>query len=337
MKWQYLENRTGIEILEDIRKLTADDYAEIRRLLLEHLIVVFRNQEPSSYEYGRMIHSIGYGKKGLCSENSIHNAFHLNWYTTGEERYEADHLARYKLLVKDGYPWPESYEDKKHLFPVQRVTGKRNEKQRATGIFAGAALAWHSNINSYDQADGVGLQGWEHCEGTTTEFLNTALCRATFTDEELQRLTGLYYNWKETHHNWSSGIENSLKGSKHNYQFYGYTGPYRLWFLQENSAGTKGFYFHYLNDHTHNGDDDVDAWIRSNAFKDEYKYVHTWQPGDIVLMDQIITLHQRDPSITQAQNDVRVLHRKEFRLSNYDNYLRKQNVIIPGKNDGRIQ
>jgi hypothetical protein len=50
-------------------------------------------------------------------------------------------------------------------------------------------------------------------------------------------------------------------------------------------------------------------------------------------MDQIITLHQRDPTVTQAQNNCRVLHRNEFRLSNYDNYLRKQNVIIPGKSN----
>ena len=71
MKWTYLENRNGIEIQEDIRTLNEEDYKELRQLLFEHLIVVFRKQEPSSYEFGRMCHHIGY--KG------IGNWHHLNW------------------------------------------------------------------------------------------------------------------------------------------------------------------------------------------------------------------------------------------------------------------
>lgn len=339
MKWQYLENRNGIEILEDIRTLTVDDYAQLRQLLFENLIVVFRNQEPSSYHFGRMVHNIGWGKRGIATEESIHNWYSLNWYTTGEERYpDSVAMERYKRLSADGYPWPDHYEDKPEQYPVQRVTGKKNARNISTGIFAGAKLAWHSNINGYDQADGVGLQGWEHCEGTTTEFLNTARCRENFTDEQHRMLDGLYYNWKEHHHNWSSGVEESFLGTTDNNntsfrQLGKYTGPYRLWFLQQNRAGVRGFYYHYLNDYKHNGNDSVDQWIRETAFQDDYKYVHTWQPGDIVLMDQIITLHQRDPRVTQEINNRRVLHRKEFRLSNYDNYLRKQNVIIPNRNN----
>ena len=209
MKWQYLENRTGIEILEDIRTFRSDDYLNIRDLLLKHLIVVFRNQEPSSYEFARLTHNIGWGKRGIGTTESIHNWYSFNWYNTGEERYPGlQGMQRYRALVKNGYPDPQQYQDTPELYPVQRVTGKKNSDNVSTGIFAGARLAWHSNINGYDQADGVGLQGWEHCEGTTTEFLNTALCRSTFTDEEMNRLEGLYYNWRETHHNWSSGYEN---------------------------------------------------------------------------------------------------------------------------------
>tara|TARA_B100000035_G_scaffold298500_1_gene292327 strand:- start:188 stop:1219 length:1032 start_codon:yes stop_codon:yes gene_type:complete len=341
MKWQYLENRTGIEILEDIRTFRSDDYLNIRDLLLKHLIVVFRNQEPSSYEFARLTHNIGWGKRGIGTTESIHNWYSFNWYNTGEERYPGlQGMQRYRALVKNGYPDPQQYQDTPELYPVQRVTGKKNSDNVSTGIFAGARLAWHSNINGYDQADGVGLQGWEHCEGTTTEFLNTALCRSTFTDEEMNRLEGLYYNWRETHHNWSSGVAESFGQSgtgRTTFQAGGYTGPYRLWFLQQNRAGTKGFYYHYLNEHTNNGDADVDQWIRERAFKDQYRYVHEWQSGDIVLMDQIITLHQRDPRVTQEQNNRRVLHRNEFRLSNYDNYLRKSNVIVPGRTNAQTK
>lgn len=337
MKWQYLENRNGIEILEDIRTLTVEDYAQLRQQLFENLIVVFRNQEPSSWEFGRMIHNIGWGKRGIATEDSIHNWYSFNWYNTGEERYPGlSGLQRYRTLTKDGYPDPQNYQDNPLQYPVQRVTGKKNNNNVSTGIFAGARLAWHSNINGYDQADGVGLQGWEHCEGTTTEFLNTARCRQSFTEQEHSRLEGLYYNWRETHTNWSSGVAESFAQAgtgRTTFQAGGYTGPYRLWFLQQNRAGVQGFYYHYLNDNKHNGDAEIDQWIKQRAFRDEYKYVHHWQPGDIVLMDQIITLHQRDPRVTQEINNRRVLHRKEFRLSNYDNYLRKQNVIIPKRDN----
>ena len=53
--------------------------------------------------------------------------------------------------------------------PIKRkqIDGKR------TGIFGSGVLDWHANLNGPTRADGVALQGWSHCEGTSTTWLNT--------------------------------------------------------------------------------------------------------------------------------------------------------------------
>ena len=331
MKWTYLENRNGIEIQEDIRTLNEEDYKELRQLLFEHLIVVFRKQEPSSYEFGRMCHHIGY--KG------IGNWHHLNWYSDGEERYPGlEGVPRGKKLMNEGYQDPADYVDCKEKFPVQRVTGSKNKTGVPTGIFGGAKLTWHSNINGWSSNDGVGLQGWDNSQNTCTEFLNTARCRKTIDPQLLEVLDKTWFQWQENLDNWSEGLEinKSKTGANRSaVQNSGWVGIYKLWFLQQNRADVKGFYFHFLNDYTvHSPDPNIVEIIKDFAFKDEYKYVHWWEPGDIVLMDQLVTLHQRG-KLTQETNNKRVLHRFEFALSNYDNYLRAQNVIIPGRNVGK--
>ena len=67
--------------------------------------------------------------------------------------------------------------------------------------------------------------------------------------------------------------------------------------------------------------------LYKHVFQEKYIYQHWWNPGDIVVMDQLLTLHKRDqndPEILQR----RVLHRVTFRISNYDNYIEKMNNNI---------
>ena len=51
-----------------------------------------------------------------------------------------------------------------------------------------------------------------------------------------------------------------------------------------------------------------------------------WNPGDIVFMDQLLTLHKRgtdDPDILSK----RILHRITFKISNINNFIANNNVI----------
>ena len=63
-----------------------------------------------------------------------------------------------------------------------------------------------------------------------------------------------------------------------------------------------------------------------HLFQDKYIYEHMWEPGDIVLMDQLLTLHKRgtdDPDILSK----RVLHRITFPISNFNNFISNNNRI----------
>ena len=104
--------------------------------------------------------------------------------------------------------------------------------------------------------------------------------------------------------------------------------PYKMWLIQKNLAGVKGIYF-YTNNKCKiiTQDETLYDKLYQHMFQDKYVYQHWYEPGDIVLMDQLLTLHKRD------QNDPeilakRVLHRITFRISNYDNFIANNNKIV---------
>ena len=317
----------------DITKLTTEDYAQIREWLMTKLILVFKQQPRDSYHHARLIHNIGWGKNGVASAESIGNWKSCWWDNTGEKRVDflTNRIANTDLPTRSqfwakGYPSPDDYVNCPDDYPVQRVTGKKDKDGVHSGIFGKGKLLWHSNLNHIAFPDGVSLQGWEGCENTSTEFLNTARCRADMDPELVEALHTAYGEYRITTDGWAEGIEDFQKTAMN----WG-AGSFRAWILQTNKAGTQGIFFNPLNSAKLFGNvDDIWNTVYDHYFNNEYKYVHWWEPGDIVLMDQLLTLHQRgqhDDGILAH----RVLHRYEFRLSNYDMWMQKNNVIIPGK------
>jgi hypothetical protein len=319
----------------DITNLTTEDYAQIREWLMTKLILVFKNQPKDTYAYGKLIHNIGYGKTGVASEGSISNQESCFWNGDAErlvEFYKPDpnggqgSLGKMSEWFKRKYQYPEDYVDDPIGFPIQRVTGQKDKDEVPGGIFGKGKLLWHSNLNGIRMADGVSLQGWEGCVNTSTEFLNTARCRADMDPELVKALHTAYGEYRISPDQWSPEIDIVQKAGMN----WG-AGRFRAWVLQTNRAGTQGIFFNPLNSAKLFGDvDDIWNTVYDHYFNNEYLYVHWWEPGDIVLMDQLLTLHQRgqhDPEILAH----RVLHRYEFRLSNYENWMQKNNVVIPGR------
>ena len=64
-----------------------------------------------------------------------------------------------------------------------------------------------------------------------------------------------------------------------------------------------------------------------HCLQDKYVYEHKWNPGDIVISDQVLTLHKRvewEPEIIAK----RVLHRITFHYDRIiDNYFEKYTKI----------
>jgi len=94
---------------------------------------------------------------------------------------------------------------------------------------------------------------------------------------------------------------------------------------QENLKGVKGLYF-YTNNRCKLICPDQNLYdeIHKHLFQDKYIYQHWWEPGDIVLMDQLLTLHKRDQDDPEILSK-RVLHRITFRISNENNFITLRN------------
>ena len=317
----------------DITKLTTEDYAQIREWVMEKLILVFKEQPKDTYHHARLIHNVGCGKKGVASTESIGNWRSCWWNNSGEKLVQFTG-AKSKLpsraeYWKGGYQNPDDYADRPDEFPIQRVTGKKDKDGLHSGIFGKGKLLWHSNLNHIQFPDGVSLQGWEGCENTSTEFLNTARCRADMDPKLVEALHTAYGEYRITPDGWAEGVEDFQRAA-----MFMAAGVFRAWILQTNRAGIKGIFFNPLNSARLFGDVE-DLWdtVYDHYFNDEYKYVHWWEPGDIVLMDQLLTLHQRGQNEGNVDEllAVRVLNRFEFNISNYEGWMQKSNAIMPGR------
>lgn len=293
----------AVELVDvDITQFDEWDYDNLMSTLLENQVVVLRNQTTNPWEYTKLIESI-----------TDKNALNYNQFA----------------FTSDGKPFPrdkvvptKNWKGSKESYPVQRVTGKKIDG-KFTGIFSTGKLDWHANLNGLDRADGVALQGWADCENTSTSFLNGVTAYNDMDVDLLDEIEDLYAEYEYAPEVWAEGLpEDQLKRMKQN------SGKYRMKLVQENYAGVKGIYF-YTNNRCRviTPDQSVYDELYNHMFQEKFIYQHWWKPGDIVLMDQLLTLHKRD------QNDPeilakRVLHRITFRISNIDRdgyYVEKYN------------
>lgn len=287
---------TGIDITSFDK---SDDYDFVRNVLHKHLVVVIKNQSTNPWEYTRFVENIG--------RVANYNQF---GFTTDAEEYPRDQVVPTSQWKGDTW-----------RYPVQRVTGKK-KKGKFTGIFGTGRLDWHANLNGTDRADGVALQGWEHCENTSTSFLNTNLAYNDLDPDMLKKLKDLYCEYEYAPEVWAEGLpEDQLRRMKQN------SNKYKMWLIQENLKGVKGLYF-YTNNRCKLICPDQNLYdeIHKHLFQDKYIYQHWWEPGDIVLMDQLLTLHKRDQDDPEILSK-RVLHRITFHISNENGFIARQNDI----------
>lgn len=89
---------------------------------------------------------------------------------------------------------------------------------------------------------------------------------------------------------------------------------YEMPLLNKNVSGTKtGLYFHYHNSCEFPTDSTLLDDLKKLCFQEKYIYQHWWEPGDIILMEQKLTLHKRDQD-DQSILQNRLLHRYTFFL-----------------------
>jgi len=302
-----INNGVATEISNiDISSLTILETEKVKDCLHKNLILVIKNQSCDSYNYTKFIEGLG----------NVANYIQMIYNNDGT------------LANNPGEP-TDMWTNAKNVYPVQRVTGKKVDGKRS-GIFGSGVLDWHANLNGLNRADGVALQGYEHCKNTSTSFLNTNLAYLEMPDDLRNDIDNVYAEYEYAPEVWAKGLPddqlNEMKGyrpdiSNNNLN----TDKYKMWLIQQNVKGIKGLYF-YTNNKCKiiTNDNTLYDRLHKHVFQEKYIYQHWWNPGDIVVTDQLLTLHKRDqndPEILQR----RVLHRITFRISNYDNYIEKMN------------
>jgi alpha-ketoglutarate-dependent taurine dioxygenase len=304
MKIKNLDN-VGVEILDvNISHLSESDYKEIKDIYDDHLIVVFRNQPVEVVPFAKLCLRSG---KGIANWNGCW------WDSDGNLQPGASHE---KGIWHDVVPDPFTYSGPDNRFWVQRVTGKKIDN-KDTGFFPQPELDWHNNINGpWDEKRGprrgVALQAVSGVKDTGTSFLDTTKAYAALDDSIKARCEGVTAHFNYNPAIWGEGLPSwmfeFITGEKTGHEAKGYTAP--LVNVNEYN-GNKGLYFHFLNECTIPSDPELLEILKAHCLKEDFIYTHMWEPGDIVISEQLLTLHKRvlkDPSMMED----RILHRYSF-------------------------
>ena len=262
---------------------SPETYAGIEDVLTAHLVVVIKKQSTDPLHYTEFVQSI----------NPIANFDQCVWDIEGN---------RIDVPREPDKPFSN----------VQRVTGEKRNGE-STGIFGVGRLDWHANLNGPDRADGVALQGYRDVEGTVTSWLNSSLAYSMMPNELKERIEDRYCSYFYNILNWADvewDVQRDGLLARQN--------SYKMWIEQENIAGVKGLYFYDNNDcKIEECEDDPELFddLKSYLFQEQFMYHHEWDVGDIVLSDQLLTLHKRQLRDEETFRK-RILHRLTFPISN---------------------
>lgn len=288
----------GVEVV-DINLATASDneLMELGKLVFNELVVKVSSEcasiTPERFQYIQT----------LWGDPVVSNAKDVL-----KKRIEEEGMNR--LLAETISDMKKMKSGLESLSGMIRVTGIKDEKGKRTGMFADGELEWHSNQQSDNggYAPLIGLQGVEGTQGSSTEFLQTvdafndlsqevqsevrsliaihrfnrdAICKGTAESQAL--ITQMHLVPED-------GVEMPVIATAPN----GMTGMHFPW---TSIAGFK--------DYTQKEFEKLYNHLVNHLWQDKYVYKHMWQDGEIVWMDQIVTLHRRPGTETSK----RLLHR----------------------------
>jgi len=287
----------------NITDIDSNKAALLKKVLLEKTVVVLKKQPTEPAYFTHFVDLIG----------NVANYDQLVYDpVTGEKICN----------LQPSYIDPVAYSNPAR-YPVQRVTGQKINGN-SSGIFGSGILDWHANLNGLTRADGVALQGYKGCQGTSTTWLNTTLAFDDMPTELRTRCTNVYCEYEYSPGTWAKGLpkeqEEAMLANK---SFY------KMWLIQKNISGKAGIYF-YTNNKCRIISEDKQLYsdLYDHVFQDKYMYTHFYDIGDIVLSDQILSLHKRDQNDPEILAN-RILHRLTFRISNtgQPKWLVSQNQI----------
>jgi alpha-ketoglutarate-dependent taurine dioxygenase len=284
MKTRALKNydsSVGVEVY-DIDLNSNYEIMEFGKLVAEQCIV-YVNQQIDTQRLSDIM-----TQWGQPSRSPIHN-YILNGKLDGRHWRE--------ILLNLGYVNKET----KEMAAVSMVSYKNDEKNRPKGLFANGELDWHSDQCAFDDAPRViGLQSVSDTQNSQTQFLCTHDAYELLSADMKSTVKELVCK-----HKWTDGIMapglNQIQTLLIHYNMCPLDGQEtRLY--SESVTGLPGIKF---PSHSFDGfvgmsrteSDRLLAELKQSIYQERYVYTQNWQDGEIVFMDQEITLHKRPTNV----------------------------------------
>jgi alpha-ketoglutarate-dependent taurine dioxygenase len=202
-----------------------------------------------------------------------------------------------------------------HLPGLGRITGIRDADGNRTGMFADGELDWHCNQSgTVNPKSVVALQAVEGTRGTHTQFLEGVTTYNTLSGADKAMVDSLVsiYSFKYDGIGPGSYKTNQEIVKVNQVPVDGFEKP----LVAVSPGGHRGINFSYntilgFKDKTEQENKELFEWLHRVVFVDDYVYTHPWEDGDVLFMDQIVTLHKR-PTRDCTK---RLLHRMAFDFS----------------------
>lgn len=206
---------------------------------------------------------------------------------------------------------------------LARVSFEKDEKGKSTGLFTNGELDWHSDQQSYvDNQTVVGLMSLWGSKNSQTAFLCTADPYQKLSLDDRSMVDELITVW-----NWDGGTmsEDLIPEQKEivRYNMVPHSNM-ECPLLHHTASGVPGIRFpsHCFSHFRGMSKKESEAfkthlWNQLN--RPENIYTHDWEDGEVIFMDQNITLHARPTNVKDG--DARTMARM---ISYLDN-------IFPGK------
>ena len=201
-----------------------------------------------------------------------------------------------------------------------RVSYEVNKKGKPTGIFTDGQLDWHSDQQShYDTQRIIGLMSLSGSKNSQTSFLCTAEAYDKLNHEDKTMVDELTTVWGWDGGKMAAGLSLESQMELVHYHMIpidGMENPLR----DETATGVPGIKYPSHSFSHFKGMSKADSlkyrdhlWSLLN--KPEYIYTRDWKDGQIMFMDQNITLHARPTDVQQSD------HRTMVRMVSHVNKL----------------
>ena len=286
MKTKPLQNygsSVGVEAY-DIDWNCQEELLELGRLCASQCIVFVDEKVPIETLYNTMV------EWGDASRAFIHNA-------VISKKLQGRHWR--EILLNLGFINREI--DEKFKGAVSVVSYKRDEKNRPKGIFQNGELNWHSDQCAFDDGQRIiGLCSVSDTENSQTEFLCTHDAYESLSSEMQSMVKELVVKHKWIDNSLAPGLNYSQTLLIH-YNSVPIDGM-ETKLYRETCTGLPGIKlpvnsFGGFVGMSMEESDKIMNEIKKSVYRDEYIYTQNWKDGQLVFMDQEITLHRRPTNV----------------------------------------